>query len=159
MPSLTVFDQLALHPFLADLPTDWLQRLAPLGRPVQRYTGYRFFHQGGSADHFWLLTAGTVALDFPVPGRGDIVLERIEAGAVVGWSWLLAPHRWNLGGVAADECHAVEFEAFRVRELMAEDPELGEELTLRFFAVLADRLQASRVRLVELYAYPSSPAG
>ncbi|GGQ84659.1 Crp/Fnr family transcriptional regulator [Couchioplanes azureus] len=159
MAALTVFDRLALHPFLADLPAGWLRQLAPLARPVLRHAGYRLFREGGAANHFWLLSSGAVALDFPVPGRGDIVLERIEAGGVVGWSWLQAPYRWTLGAVVADECQAVEFDAPRVRRLMADDPDLGKELTRRLFAVLADRLHASRVRIAELYAYPSSQPG
>ena len=34
MPSLSVFDMLAMHSFVADLPATWLQRLAMAGRPV-----------------------------------------------------------------------------------------------------------------------------
>ena len=154
MASLTVFDRLTLHPFLGDLPTGWLRELALTGRPVLRHPGHRLFHQGAPANAFWLLTAGAVALDFPVPGRGDIVIERIEAGALVGWSWLLPPYRWSLGAVVAEECHAVEFDAPRVRRLVAEDAGLERELSLRVNGVLADRLTAARARLVELYAYP-----
>ena len=40
---------------------------------------------------------------------------------------------------------------------MAEDPDLGRELTGRFCALMAERLQAARRRLVELYAYPAAP--
>ncbi|MEV4642926.1 cyclic nucleotide-binding domain-containing protein [Actinoplanes sp. NPDC049548] len=158
MAPLTVFDRLALHPFVGDMPTEWLRRLAVLGRPVLRHSGSRLFHEGAPANSFWLLTSGAVALDFAVPGRGAIVIERIEAEAPVGWSWLLPPYRWSLGAVVADECQAVEFDAPRVRRLMAEDAELGRELSMRFLAVLADRLKAARVRLVELYAYPVDPA-
>jgi CRP/FNR family cyclic AMP-dependent transcriptional regulator len=42
----------------------------------------------------------------------------------------------------------------RLHRLMAEDPDLGQELGARFLAIVADRLQASRHRLLELYSYP-----
>ncbi|MFI7602414.1 cyclic nucleotide-binding domain-containing protein [Actinoplanes sp. NPDC049681] len=158
MTPLTVFDRLALHPFTGDLRTEWLRKLGALGRPVLRHPGVRLFHEGAPANSFWLLTAGAVALDFAVPGRGDIVIERVDAPAPVGWSWMLPPYRWSLGAVVADECHAIEFDAPRVRGLMAEDGELGRELAMRFNAVLADRLKAARVRLAELYAYPAAPS-
>ncbi|BCJ49120.1 hypothetical protein Asp14428_05950 [Actinoplanes sp. NBRC 14428] len=157
MAPLTVFDQLALHPFLADLPAGWLHRLAVAGRPVLRHPGHRLFRQGAAANRFWLLSSGAVALEFPVQGRGDITIEVVRAGGVVGWSWLLEPYRWTLGAVVAEECRAVEFDAARVRELMAADTDLGRELGQRFLAVMADRLGAARVRLVELYAYPEGP--
>jgi CRP-like cAMP-binding protein len=156
MAPLTVFDQMALHPFLSDFSSGWLRRLAVHGRMALRRPGYRLFAEDAPADRFWLLRSGTVSLEIHVPGRGDIVIERVVGDGVVGWSWLLPPHRWSLGAVVADECRAVEFDAAGVRELIAEDPDLGRELTIRFLAVTAERLHAARHRLVDLYAYPSS---
>jgi CRP-like cAMP-binding protein len=159
MAPLSVFDQLVLHPFFGDLPAGPLRRLAVHGRPMMRHTGHRLFREEGPADRFWLLRSGVVALDFHVPGRGDVVIERVGAGNVVGWSWLLPPYRWTLGAIVAEDCHAIEFDAVRVRSLISEDPDLGRELTARFLAVMGSRLQAARHRLVELYAYPDRPVG
>ena len=159
MAPLTVFDQIALHPFLRGLPSDQLQRLTPYARMVLRHPGYRLFSEGGRANHFWLVRSGVVALDFQVRGRGDIVIERVGPDAVVGWSWLVPPYRWSLGAVVADECRAVEFEAAGVRAVIGDDPVLGRELTSRFLAVMADRLAAARRRLAELYGYPSGSSG
>ena len=152
--AMSVHDQLVVHPFLAGLRADWLQRLAPHGRPVLRHTGYRLFREGGPANRFWLVRTGVVALDFHVPGRGDIVIERVGAGGVVGWSWLLPPNPWTLGATVAEDCQAIEFDVDGVRRLLAAEPDLGRELTTRFLTVMGSRLQAARHRLVELYAYP-----
>jgi CRP-like cAMP-binding protein len=156
MAPLTVFDQMALHPFLSDLPSGWLRRLAVHGHMVLRHPGYRLFTEDAPADHFWLLRSGAISLEFHVPGRGDIVIERIGGDGVVGWSWLLPPYRWSLAAVVADECRAIEFDAAGVRRLIAEDPDLGRDLTTRFLAVTAERLRAARHRLVDLYAYPTA---
>jgi len=156
MAPLTVFDQMALHPFLSDFPAGWLNRLAVHGQMVLRYPRYRLFTEEAPADHFWLPRSGVISLEFHVPGRGDIAVERIGGGGVVGWSWMLPPYRWSLGAVVAEECHAIEFSASGVRALIAEDPALGRELTARFLAVTAERLRATRHRLIDLYAYPTS---
>jgi len=63
----------------------WLRRLAVHGRPVFHAAGHRLFRTDGPADRFWLIDSGAVVLDFPVPGRGDIVIERLRRGSVVGW--------------------------------------------------------------------------
>lgn len=154
MSALSVFDLIAMHDFAADLPGGWVRRLAVHGRPVFYPAGHRLFRTDDPADRFWLVDSGEVVLDFPVPGRGDIVIERLHHDSVVGWSWLLAPYRWRFGAVVAEDVHAVEFDAEPVRELIADDPEAGRELNARFMAVLAERLHASRKRLAELYAYP-----
>ncbi|MBM2616317.1 cyclic nucleotide-binding domain-containing protein [Actinoplanes sp. LDG1-06] len=157
MTSLSVFDLLSLHSFVADLPSGWLHRLATAGRPVLHPAGTRLFREDAVADRFWLLTGGVVAIDFHVPGRGDIVVERVGAGDVLGWSWSRPPHRWRFGAMIAEDMRAVELDARVVRELMVETPDLGLEFGGRLLDVVARRLQAARHRLVELYAYPSGP--
>jgi len=64
---------------------------------------------------------------------------------------LLAMHEF-----VAEDVRAVEFDAAGVRALIAEDSDLGRELTARFLAIVAERLEAARRRLVELYAYPEA---
>jgi CRP/FNR family transcriptional regulator, cyclic AMP receptor protein len=159
MPSMSVFDHVATHPFLAGLPDHWQQRLAVHASPVMRHSGQRLFREGGRADRFWLLQSGDVALDFHVAGRGDVVIEHIGPGGALGWSWLFAPRRWTLGGIVAQDCRALQFDAVAVQALVDDDPVLGRELVMRFAAVMAERLQAARRRLLELYAYPSDLPG
>jgi CRP/FNR family cyclic AMP-dependent transcriptional regulator len=157
MPLLSVLDLLTAHPIAAGLPDGQLLRLAEHARPVHRFAGYRLFRADDPADRFWLLHSGAVALDLPVPGRGDVVIEKVDTDTMVGWSWLLAPYRWRFGAVVADDMRAVEFDAVGVRALLAEETDLARHFDHRCLAVVADRLQAARRRLAELYAYPSVP--
>ena len=150
-------DLLSVHPFLTGLPEPWLERLSYQAYPVVRHTSQRLFHEGRAADRFWLLRSGRVAIDMAVPGRGDVVVETVEAGSVLGWSWLFPPYRWNFGAVVAEQLHAVEFSAEGTRRLIADDPELGRELTMRFMNVVVDRLQATRRRLVQVYELNPPP--
>jgi CRP-like cAMP-binding protein len=153
---LSVFDLLVLHPMMADLPAGWLHRLATHARPVYHVTGFRLFREDGSADRFWLLHSGGVAVDLHVPGRGDLTIDTVGAGSMVGWSWLLPPHRWQFGARITDDIRAVEFDAAGIRALMAEDAAVGRELDSRFLAVAVDRLHAAWHRLIELYVYPDT---
>ena len=151
-PRRTV-DLRAEEQFLAGMPTPWLSRLALHGHPAVRHGGHRLFHAGGPADRFWLVRAGSVAVDLHVPGRGDVLIEAVGPGGVVGWSWLFPPYRWHFGAVAAERASVIEFEAAGVRAMMAGEPALGYDLTTRFLRIVVDRLQAARVRLVDLYGY------
>ncbi|GAA4965533.1 Crp/Fnr family transcriptional regulator [Actinoplanes utahensis] len=148
---------MSTHDFTAGLPADITGRLADHGRPVFRASRTRLFAAGSPADRFWLINTGRVALDLPVRGRGDIVIERLGPGSVVGWSWLLPPYRWRFGAVVTEDVRGVEFDARAVRALIAADPAVGRDLNARFLAILADRLQAARNRLAELYSYPDVP--
>ncbi|HET8681074.1 MAG TPA: cyclic nucleotide-binding domain-containing protein [Micromonosporaceae bacterium] len=149
---------LTSHPFLAGLPPGWVEHLAGQVRQVGYPAGFRIFREGGPAEHFWLIDSGRVAIDVHIPGRGDVLIETLPAGAVLGWSWLSPPYRWHFGAVAVELTHTVQFDAAGVTRLCDLSPELGSELRRRFIAVLADRLQATRVRLLDLYTHPVVPA-
>ena len=152
---MTTLDLLTTHPFLEGLPASWLERLSYQAKRNVHHAGSRLFREGGPADRFWLIRDGRVALEFNVPGRGDIVIEQLGPGSVLGWSWMFPPYRWHFGAVAAEQTLAIELDGRGVMRLCGDDAALGYELTKRFSAVLIDRLQAARMRMVELYGYPA----
>ncbi|WP_064744035.1 Crp/Fnr family transcriptional regulator [Actinomadura oligospora] len=145
---------LARHSFLRDLRTPHLQRLSTAAKEVELPERHRFFDEGGHADRFWLIETGRVGLDVHIPGRGLVVIETFGRDTVLGWSWLFPPFQWRFGARALEPVRAVEFDGRLVRTLCAADPELGHELTRRFAEVMLDRLQATRLRLLDVYTHP-----
>ena len=120
-------------------------------RDVQFSPGQLVFHRGASADHFYIVDRGSVALETYLPGTGSFVIETLGPGDVLGWSWLFPPFRWHFDARAVDEVSATEFDAARVRDACERDPELGFELMRRFARVIIERLQYTRLRLLDVY--------
>lgn len=145
---------LAAQRFFAGMPAGLLDRLAAVAWTEEIEAGVRVFEEGGPADRFYLIRSGRVALDLHVPGRGTLIIESLEPGTVLGWSWLFPPYEWRFGAAATEPVHAFVFDAAAVRILCAGDPVLGYELTRRFAAVMLDRLQNTRIRLLDLYGAP-----
>jgi CRP-like cAMP-binding protein len=151
---MTALDLLTGHPFVQGIPEPQLARLSRWGRRTTFRAGARVFDEGQPARRFWLIREGHVQLDAYLPGRGPQVVESIGAGTVLGWSWLFTPHVWHFGATAAEPTLAIEFDGAGVRRLCEEDPAFGLDLTRRFGQVVVDRLQATRLRLLDLYAAP-----
>jgi hypothetical protein len=86
-----------------------------------------------------------------VPGRGAVTIDTLGEGDVVGWSWLLPPHKWHFDVEAVELTRAVTFDVRCVRDKFETDPRLGFELLRRFAAVIVDRLQMTRLRLLDVY--------
>ena len=147
---------LATHPFLHGMSRDQLGVLAAAARDVKFPARYRLFEVGGNATRFWLIQSGHVSLDLHVPGEGPVVIETIGMGELLGWSWLFPPYKWAFGAVAATAVEAFEFDAPTVRERCAADPELGYEFNKRITRVLANRLQATRIRLITRSGYSAT---
>ncbi|MET9182280.1 cyclic nucleotide-binding domain-containing protein [Kitasatospora aureofaciens] len=141
-----------LPPLLDALPAAHRDRLLALAHDRDFPDGSRLFDEGGPADRFWLVRSGEVALDVYVPGRPAPVVETLGAGQQLGWSWIFPPYRWHLGARAVGPVRAWELPAAEVRQLCADDPEFGYTLMRHCVEVIADRLQATRIRLLDLYA-------
>jgi CRP-like cAMP-binding protein len=141
------------HQFTRGMPEDYVAALAGAARHIKVPAHHRLFDEGGTADRFWLIQAGQIALDMNVPGRGLVVIEVLGMGDVVGWSWLYPPFQWRLGAVAIRPTQAFEIDGRAVREMCAADPGFGYELTRRFLVVVVHRLQATRTRLLDLNAH------
>lgn len=150
-----VFTRLAGLPLFAGLTREQLRRLSEIGRPVAYPAGGRVFAEGEAADRFWLVEKGVVALDLQVPGRGAAVIETLAGGSVLGWSWLHRPYRWQFGAVAREPLETIAFDAGAVRERCDADPALGYAVLGLFIPVLTARLQATRLRLLDLYGTPA----
>ncbi|WP_051027791.1 cyclic nucleotide-binding domain-containing protein [Nocardia higoensis] len=151
---MTTADELAESPRLASLSHTDLAILAGIGQDVHLPPDRRLLVEGQPADRCWLIRRGAILLDTPVPGRGYVVIQTLGSGDLLGWSWLVPPHRWHFGARTAESVDAVEFDAVRLLEAAHADPRFGFALTLTLFAALLDRLQATRARLLDLYRNP-----
>ncbi|WP_127358909.1 cyclic nucleotide-binding domain-containing protein [Actinacidiphila soli] len=141
------------------LPAGSRERLLRLGHEVTYPAGALIFEEGGSADRFWIISGGSVTLNLHVPGRRPPTVETLGPGDLLGWSWLFPPYVWHLGAAARSPVRADEFDAATVRVLCGEDLALGYALTHAVAGIIAHRLKATRMRLLDLYGpYGSGPA-
>ena len=147
----------SLDELLADVPLfeglgdDARSLLAGCARNVHFDAGDRLFREGGEADVFYVVRHGSVAVEAFVPARGPVTIETIEAGDVLGWSWLFPPYRWHFDARALTVVRATVFDARCLREKCDSDPALGYALMGRFAQVLIDRLQSTRLRMLDVY--------
>jgi CRP-like cAMP-binding protein len=149
---ITMAALLAEQPFFAGMRPIHLERLSFYARRSVFRPGARVFNEGGHADRFWVIRAGRAQINTHLPGRPDAVIETLGPGAVLGWSWLFPPQTWHFGAVTLEPTLTVELEAAGVLRLLQDDPEIGYELTKRFMAVVVERLQATRMRLIDVYS-------
>jgi CRP/FNR family cyclic AMP-dependent transcriptional regulator len=142
---------LADVPIFAGLDGEQLALLAGCAGNVHFERGEYLFRQGDPADAFYVLRGGSVALEAFAPARGSLLIETVGPGEVVGWSWLFAPYRWHFDAQALADVRATGFDGACLRRKCDDDPALGYVLMSRFAQVLIDRLQWTRLRLLDVY--------
>ncbi len=138
----------------AGLSAAELELVSSAARTVRFEAGQRLFHEGTPASGCWLLHDGCVALDLMIPGRGQMVVQTLGRGDVLGWSWLLPPYQWHFGAAAVRPTTATELDTDQLRALGDQDSRFGYALTLCLFQACVQRLQATRARLLDLYRSP-----
>jgi CRP-like cAMP-binding protein len=145
-------DELIAHaPVFAGLGSEDLTLIAGCAQNVGFDDGELLFREGEPADSFYVVRRGRVSLELHTPVRGGLVIDTIEPGEVVGWSWLFEPYVWHFDARAAGPLRAIAFDGACLRGKCDDDKELGYELMKRFAQVMIDRLQHARVRLLDVY--------
>jgi len=144
--------RIAEHPFCAGLDQGAVAALAACATTAHFDTGQYVLAEGGEAHGFYLLLGGHVALETHAGARGRIPIETIASGEVLGWSWLFPPYRWSFSGRAVEPVEAIVIDGACLREACDADPRLGYELMQRFARVIVERLQATRLQLLDVYA-------
>ena len=143
--------RIAGHPFFSGFPGDMLDLLVEGASEVTFERRELIFREHDSADFFYLIVKGKVAIEIFAPDRGPMTIQTADDGDIVGWSWLVEPYEWHFDAQAIEITEVIAFDAARLRELAAARPDLGYALFSRFMPVLVERLQATRMQLLDWY--------
>ncbi|MCP5368113.1 MAG: cyclic nucleotide-binding domain-containing protein [Hyphomicrobiales bacterium] len=149
-----MYDLLAEHPFFAGMDKGRMEVVAGCAMNERFEAGQYIFHEGESADKFYLVRHGMVALEFHVPGREQTVLDTVHKGEIFGWSWMVSPYTWSFDARAVELCRLVSLDAKCLRGKFDADNSLGYDLLRRFIPVMAERLSAARMQMIDMYGQP-----
>jgi CRP-like cAMP-binding protein len=143
---------LAGHPFFGGMNPRYLPLVLGCAANVRFTSGELIFREGQPADHFYLIRAGKIALETHAPGRGSLTVQTLGDGDILGWSWLVPPYNSRFDARAAEVTRAIAFDGKCLRDKCEEDHELGYALQKRVIGVLGEYLDATRFRLLDIYA-------
>jgi len=142
---------LAEHPFLKGLDPRYTQIITGCASNVRFDTGQIIFREGEEANQFYIIRQGKVALQIYTPGRGSIIIDTLTEGEVLGWSWLIPPYQWRFDAVASELTRAIALDGKCLRNKCEADHDLGYELLKRFSSIVDQRLESTRIRLLNIY--------
>jgi len=148
----TIDELIGSAPVFEGLERPHLEVIAGCGRNEHVDSGAFLLREGEPSERFFLIRRGTVALEVRAPGR-ILTVETLQAGDPVGWSWLTPPYRSRLDARALEACELIGFDGVCLRGKIEADHDLGYQLMRRFAENLVDRLQATRLQLLDVYGH------
>jgi CRP-like cAMP-binding protein len=142
---------LSEHPFLQGLDPEYLQLVSGCASNVRFEAGQYLFREDEEANWFYIIRQGKVAVEAYAAERGSVIIDTVEEGDVLGWSWLIPPYNWHFDARAVELTRAIALDGKCLRNKCEHDHNLGYELLKRFAHIIEQRLEATRIRLLDLY--------
>ncbi|MEK6754550.1 MAG: cyclic nucleotide-binding domain-containing protein [Bacteroidota bacterium] len=146
---------LAEHQFFKDLAEPYLQLATGCASNIRFEPDQFIFREGEEADQFYLIRQGRVALQIFAPDRGAITIETLTEGDILGWSWLIPPYNWHFDARALEVTRAIALDGKCLRRKCEEDHNLGYELLKRFAHIIEQRLESTRLQILDIYGVRS----
>lgn len=141
---------LARHPFTTGMGGPAIEKLAALARAVGFARNEVIFREGDDCHDFFLVVDGRVALEIVSDGVPHRV-HTLSAGDELGWSAVLMGQGKYFQARALEQAHALAFDGGDLITLCERDPTFGYKLMHRLLGVVAERLQATRLQLLDTY--------
>ncbi len=140
------------HPFFAGLESQYTGLLTGCASNTRFPAGAYIFKEGDEANEFYLLRSGRVALETFSPQHKPIVVATLGEGDILGWSWLMPPYVWKFNAHAMQDTRAIALDGKCLRNKCEQNHDLGYEILKRFARIVDERLEATRLQLLDVYA-------
>jgi CRP/FNR family cyclic AMP-dependent transcriptional regulator len=143
---------IAEHPFFEDLNSEFIKLMVSCASNVRFKADTYILKEGDPANTFYLIREGKVAVEVFAPQRKPIIVATLSIGELLGWSWLLPPFQWKFHARAIDGVRAIALDGKCLRTKCEENHDLGYEVLKRFARIMEQRLEATRLQLLDVYA-------
>ncbi|MGI4993521.1 cyclic nucleotide-binding domain-containing protein [Halobacteriovorax sp. GFR7] len=137
--------------FFKSLPEEYIELVAGCGSNIQKKSGDFLFKEGESANEFYLIRHGKVALELVAPGVRPLCIETLDTGELIGWSWIFPPYTWSYDGRCIEDCRLIKIDGRCLREKFEKNNALGYTFMKSFAQVMTSRLACVRLQLLNLY--------
>src|SRR5258708_17695410 len=95
-------DLIAAHPFARGMTRAQIEKTADFAMETEFARDEAIFREGDPANRFYLIREGKVALESYIQDKGQMPVQTLGAGEVLGWSWLFPPYYWHFDARAIE---------------------------------------------------------
>jgi CRP/FNR family cyclic AMP-dependent transcriptional regulator len=149
MEHMTPEQAIRTHDFTAGLAEAHIVLLAGLAGEVAFAEDELILVEGQRSTAFYLLTAGSVAVELRTP-RYSVCVQALGPGDVFGWSALLENQDTLFQVRAREQTSAMRIESATLQATCESDSALAAAILHRILRVVAGRVKATEIRFAEM---------
>lgn len=150
-------ETLRQHPFVAGFDPHFVDRLATIAKAARFGGNHVVLEEGEKSAQLYLITSGRAVLE--IRGRGQpFRVDTLGPGDEFGWSWALGnPGVYQVRTL--EPMVAVVMSATDLMAMCEQDAAFGFALMRRLLGVVAERLQSTRLTVIDMYLPSARSAG
>ncbi len=152
-PSSRVLEELQRLPIAAELGKTRLDRVVEVAMLEEYPAGTVLFREGEPADDPRIIISGLISLMVNVPHQGEMVVNTVSDGELLGFSALLSRHRWRSSARVSQTTRCLRFKGEALRQLMELDHELGYQLLRVAFRVATERMGDGFLQILDVFGH------
>lgn len=138
--------------FLAKFSPRVQEKLSSMADHFQFKAGQDIFHEGAPSLYLYVVKSGRVAVELHVPSRGRRIIYTAGTGDVFNWSAVVEPRLATASVRAVEDTEALGLKGGALMDACREDCELGFELYRAITEVIAARLIATRLQMLDVFS-------
>jgi CRP/FNR family cyclic AMP-dependent transcriptional regulator len=144
---MALLETLQGHAFTQGMPAALVKKLAEMAQEVRFEPDEIVFRSGEESKDFYLVTAGSLSVELSTPVY-VVNIQTLSAGEAFGWSALLKnPTLFQVR--AREQSRVIRLDGERLLRACEKDSRLASEIYRRLADVVAHRLRATELRLLE----------
>ncbi len=138
--------------FLANFSPRVQEKVLSVADTFQYKAGQDIFHEGDPSLYLYIVKTGHVAVEVHVPSKGRRTIFTASPGDVFGWSALVEPRIETASARAVEETEVSAMKGGVLMDMCREDCTLGFELYRALAEIIAARLIAMRLQMLDVFA-------
>ncbi len=139
-------------PWLMDLSNDQIKELEKISGCLFLSEGEILYKEGDNDNLLYVVSEGSLGIEIFVPGRGQVRIYNADPLDIIGWDSMTPVARNRITTITAlKKCNLIYFDGSALNELCENDKELGYVIMRRLSNVIASRMLAMRLKLIDLF--------
>jgi CRP/FNR family cyclic AMP-dependent transcriptional regulator len=158
-PDSVTSSMLCLLPIFSDLSDKHVGVIADISTIQSFEDNQEIFHEGDPRDFLYIVLEGRIALEMHIPNRGRLRILTVQSQEVLGWSSVSeVASRRTVTAHAVSSGKLLAINAAKLRQACEKDPVLGYAVMDHVANVIAGRLLATRLQLLDMFSQSTSEA-
>jgi CRP/FNR family cyclic AMP-dependent transcriptional regulator len=137
-------NRFAEHPFFIGMKPAHVAIVLDGARELEFQADELICREGEPAEQLFLVQSGKILLEARASGSGRNPVQELNAGDVLGWSWLFPPFQWRFQARVLEPTRMIVCPGGPLLVTAEENHDFGYELMKRIAQVVIQRMQAGR---------------